>query len=672
MGPVPLGAQHTYRPPDHAAEARARATELRGQLAAGGLADTTRLRLLLDLGTAELATKERGAGATLRRAWRLARRLGDPSSVALAVEDLLRHYRMAPMYDTVEVYVDLVVAEARAEGEPLLEAIALAERAIVARRDLRFDDGIAAAHAAIELLRDSDRRNFFAAQYNSLGRLYAEANEPDRAIEAFEEAYRLGEADRERIRRVQRGMALYYIGTIAMERGNVELADDALARYQAFVAERPDQSAVYRVGNHGSLALFMRDSALAEGYLRASVRRARDRGDDKQLGISGSNLALFYLNRGQPSRAIEYGREALAAGAGDLETVDLLHDILHRAFRDLGRVDSAYAYLVRYNTLHDSLLLEEQTARIDELRVAYDTERKEAEIELQAAEIVAAEAERRNLLILLGLGSLVIVGLVLGYRYRTQLLQRIADQRGELLERERLEHKRELELSRIRDMLDGQEAERRRVARELHDGLGGLLASTRAHFLAEGEHDGDAHRSSLVARGVELLDNAYQEVRRIAHAMMPQALTIDTFTGAVEDLADDLEGAGVAVQLEVIGPVDERLGDSERVALYRILQELVANTLKHAHASHVMLQLMVTDEEASVVFEDDGRGFDLKGELARADGLGLGGLRSRVDLLGGILDIDSRPGRGTSVTISFPVSERAPAAASAAQHVPAA
>ena len=577
----------------------------------------------------------------------------DPSLRSALLAVALSRHTSAMRFDSVAAVVARELVRARRAGDSLLVVGLLERRAVAARRQMRFDD---AAGALLRALRILGGEGFppgkTATVYNALSRVYTQQGDHRLALASARRADSLGVAFPEAVGRVQRGMAIYFVGTGCMQVGDVDGAEDAMRRYRAFSEERGGNAALGHMGNHGPLTLFLRDSALAERHLLASLGRARGRGEPQAIAIAACNLAEFYVATGREAAGLALAHEARLRSAGERETENSALATLHSAHAALGRPDSAYLYLARYNALHDSLRLAAQAARLDELAVAYDTRAKEAELTAQTARLATAETEKRALLLLLGLGVVGVATIVALHRQRLRLTQDLADQRGELIERERQEHRRELELSRIRDMLDGQEAERRRVAQDLHDGLGGLLASTRAHLLADDRHAGSAEGHAGTA--VDLLDRAYREVRRIAHAMMPQALAMDTFTGAVDDLLAELEAGGIAVQLDVIGPIDDALGQSARITLYRILQELCANVVKHAGAREVVVQLIASASEVSLVFEDDGRGFAVGPGAAPPAGLGLQGLRSRVNLLQGTLDVNSVVGRGTSVTINFP------------------
>jgi signal transduction histidine kinase len=204
----------------------------------------------------------------------------------------------------------------------------------------------------------------------------------------------------------------------------------------------------------------------------------------------------------------------------------------------------------------------------------------------------------------------------------------------------------------LRRAVAGQELERRRLARELHDETGQALTSILLGLSAlEKAKDGDARRTA-VATLRELVVATLQNVRRLAVELRPTALDDFGLTAALERLtANFSEQTGIAIELEA-GLGQERLPSDVETVLYRLVQEALTNVVKHAHAQHVSIVLRRKEGAVTAVIEDDGRGFaDGQGE----DGLGLVGMRERVALVNGRFRIESGPNAGTTLLVEVPV-----------------
>jgi signal transduction histidine kinase len=231
------------------------------------------------------------------------------------------------------------------------------------------------------------------------------------------------------------------------------------------------------------------------------------------------------------------------------------------------------------------------------------------------------------------------------YQQRTRKNRIIAQQRIKQLE----EEKKFLAASSI---VEGQEEERRRIAKELHDGLGVLLSSAKIHFATV--RDKSPENKPLIDKASKLLEQATYDVRRISHNMMPGLLTKYGLFEAIEGLfdeIDDIKGLNAKIQIEG-EPV--RLKENTEIMLYRVLQELINNTLKHAEASNILLQMEIKPDILNVRYRDDGKGFDLEAEK-NTKSIGLNSIVSRIKFLGGDLQIDSKKGEGVKFTFNVPI-----------------
>jgi signal transduction histidine kinase len=205
----------------------------------------------------------------------------------------------------------------------------------------------------------------------------------------------------------------------------------------------------------------------------------------------------------------------------------------------------------------------------------------------------------------------------------------------------------------LRRVVRGQELERRRLARELHDETGQALTSILLGLRAVEEAKSAADAQQAVSNLRELVVATLQDVRRLAVQLRPKALDDFGLVPALERLAQTFaESSGIAVDLEAqLG--DQRLPPDVETTLYRIVQEALTNVVKHAEARRVSIFLLRRDGAATAVIEDDGRGFD---PAAASDGrLGLQGMRERVELHDGRLTVETAPGSGTTLVVEVPL-----------------
>ncbi|MGF2414801.1 MAG: sensor histidine kinase, partial [Ferruginibacter sp.] len=211
---------------------------------------------------------------------------------------------------------------------------------------------------------------------------------------------------------------------------------------------------------------------------------------------------------------------------------------------------------------------------------------------------------------------------------------------------------RQQQLVSLQSMLNGQETERTRIAKDLHDGLGGLFSTVKMYFSTL-QHEQELLKSnSLFNKSYELIDTASEEVRRIAHNMMPEVLMKLGLTHALQDMCSNISaGKLLQVKLQSYG-MEQRLNASTEIMLYRIVQELLNNTIKHAQATEAIVQFNREGQRLTVTVEDNGRGFNTL-EADEKKHAGLETIKSRVTYLNGNISIDSQQEIGTTVMMEF-------------------
>jgi len=320
--------------------------------------------------------------------------------------------------------------------------------------------------------------------------------------------------------------------------------------------------------------------------------------------------------------------------------LEILLDYQSRLYEDWGDYKKALKYYKEYKEIADSASSEQNKQYASRLEVEYETAKKEAQINLQQAAI-----KQKNTLnyILIGSAVALLVISLLSYRnYRSK--QKLQQQRISELEKEK-------QLLATQALLKGQEDERSRLARDLHDGLGGLLSGVKLQLGAmKGNLIMAEDHARVFNNALNKLDESIREMRRVAHNMMPEALLNLGLSQALQDYCAGLsESQQFTINCQMYG-LDQRMSPSSEVVVYRIVQELLNNAVKHASATTILAQVMRQDNRLTITVEDNGKGFD-KDQLDSMQTAGLKNIQSRVHYLRGQMDIQSAPGKGTSVHI---------------------
>lgn len=318
-----------------------------------------------------------------------------------------------------------------------------------------------------------------------------------------------------------------------------------------------------------------------------------------------------------------------------------------------GRYKKAHDYLTRFNTIKDSLLSEERKKFALDLEKKYEVEKHTAQIQqLEAEKRIQELSLREKILIiqsLLGiLFTILVVGLLILRNYRQK--QKLQQQQIEKLEAEKL-------LAATEAVLKGEEQERSRLAKDLHDGLGGLLSGIKYSFQNMKENlILTPENAGVFERSLDMLDSSINEMRRVAHNLMPESVYRFGLDSAIRDYCADIHNTGILhIKYQSFG-MDTPIPDlSVSVSVYRIVQELVNNILKHAEASYAFVQITRSDSALFVDVEDNGKGMD-PDVISGKGGMGWRNINSRVEYLKGTLSLESSEGRGTSIHIEFPLS----------------
>jgi len=311
--------------------------------------------------------------------------------------------------------------------------------------------------------------------------------------------------------------------------------------------------------------------------------------------------------------------------------------------------ENNYPEAEKFNRNYDSIqqiLTGEEFAEYSlDLEKKYETQKKEQTIALQTEQL-----QNRRILIgilLVSLIGILVTTVVLYLNYKQK--QIIQQQHISQLETEK--HLAATEL-----VIKGEEQERTRLAKDLHDGLGGMLSGIKYAF--------SNLRNNLVMtpenamafeRTIDMLDSSIREMRRVAYNMMPEALLKFGLDAALRDFCSEINLTGsIKITYQSFGLKDKLIEQSKSITVYRIVQELINNVMKHSGASEMLVQLGLDNQQMSITVEDNGKGFEVS-NLEKANGIGWRNIKNRVDFMKGTLDIHSAENKGTSVLIEFQV-----------------
>jgi len=538
-----------------------------------------------------------------KRAVKLATELGDKSQIGRSNANLGNVFLNLNKYDSAVYHYQIALKNFEALGDKVLVA-RLADLLQVTYMELRqHDKALVYGEQAIAGLRNANDPASLAAALSNAANVRERVNQHDTALAYLKEALKLA---------------------------------------RSINYKTNEKSILQNISNIYQNMLLV-DSI--KPYSEQAAALSRELGTPEGEAIAYRGLANYYVFKNDLNTAHHYISRSLditkksgfrKEHASSLKTLGAVLLAMHR-------YEESYRADTEAEVLADSLMGEEMRNRTLFLEKQFETEKKEAQIALQQAQL-----KQKNILnyILLGGAAALAIILLLGYRnykHRQSLQQARIDE----LETEK-------QLTATEAILKGEEQERTRLAKDLHDGLGGMLSGIKFSFQNMKENlILTPDNAQAFERSLDMLDSSIREMRRVAHNMMPEMLVRYGLDVALQEFCNEVDRSGaIHTRYQSIGMEHADIEQTTAVTVYRIVQELVNNTIKHAAASQALVQLQLSGKLLSVTVEDNGKGFDT-GLLQKAQGIGWSNIRNRVDFLKGKIDVDSAPGKGTSVLIEI-------------------
>ncbi len=383
------------------------------------------------------------------------------------------------------------------------------------------------------------------------------------------------------------------------------------------------------------------DSALLYNNLAFAIRQKQN--DKKGMATSYANVASIYLKQKNYPAALTNYEAAIKLGQeiDFKEPVIESYNGLSNYYEITGNATEALRYFKKYKAANDSVFNSDITNQLSTLQTKYETVKKQQVIDEQQFELT-----KKQYWIYGSIGLLLLMAL-LGYSYY---------KRNKLKQEKRLQ----VEVMKQQDLatkaiISAEENERKRIAAELHDGVGQMMSAAKMNLSAiESEiiFKDQAQKISF-DKVIGMVDESCKEVRSVSHQMMPNALLKSGLASAVKEFIDKIDSRIIKINLYTEG-LNERLDTDVETVLYRVIQECVNNVIKHSGANNLDISLIKDADGIAATVEDNGRGFD-SNDKQKFEGIGLKNISSRVSFLKGTVDFDRSPGKGTLVAIHVPI-----------------
>lgn len=412
---------------------------------------------------------------------------------------------------------------------------------------------------------------------------------------------------------------------------NKDYQSFALFNYGATLLEEGNDSAIYFLKacipvyqhHHNYVGLGGIYNNIAEAYWIKNERR---------------DSILWYLNEGS-RLARRYG--------GPLELQSLLSNLSYY-YEENSDYKKSNAYLKEQDSLKKGGFNQELAKGISAIEQDYSLQLSKSENEK-----LSAELKQKNTLRNSAIAGCVLLAILGFYLWTTLKQRKLLFAKEQTIKEQEIDRLlAEKDIKNLDTLIEGREHERKRIGRDLHDRLGSMLSTVKLQFstLEESLGEKGTTQNHQYHSAIELLDEAVKEVRKIAHDLVTGTLVKNGLLAALQETKNNIEQTGqIKIRIYEKG-VQPNLPLDLEVGLYRVVQELLSNVLKHAKASQVNIHLVQEGRALTLVFEDNGIGFVTSG---LQKGIGLANVRQRIAALGGVVSFDSRPGSGSTTIIEI-------------------
>ncbi len=510
------------------------------------------------------------------------------------------------------------------------------------------DSAVKAYMQALDLFAKANKPNSRAQTYSGLSTAFSQLGQREKCLEYSGKAEQLFRAAndtpniiRSMINQATQLNYLYrYEASVPMYQRAIALSDRSgfvLGRFYGRLA----------MGDYYTTQ-FKYDSALI--YLRAAEKVVAENTVAKQyMSILYATMGrVYYMQKVYAPARVYFGKALEISGQlGNLDMMIKQYRVFTKVNILLGLKDESIKTYDLYTDYRDSMQDIQVSASVNEMETKYRTAEKDAELARKELDLARQQLDIRNrntgLFILSGILLLLLGG---GGAYLMH-----ARQKQQLAAQKILTLAREADLEKAKAAMDAEEKERARIARNLHDGAGSILSGVKLYLSSLENQYSELAGSNAYRDTLGLLNEAVSEIRETSHNLLPKILHLNGLHAAISGYCNKLErNERFELEFQSYGTPERYNHDFELMA-FRTFQELISNVIKHADASHVLVQLTFRHGAFSITVEDDGKGM---GTQQVSDGIGMFGIRSRVVAYKGTMDVDSSP-EGTSVSLEFPV-----------------
>ncbi|WP_374462466.1 histidine kinase [Chryseobacterium sp.] len=433
------------------------------------------------------------------------------------------------------------------------------------------------------------------------------------------------------------------LAELAIQDKNYDLAKSYFLKASAEIGKSPVRDQRIELAVLESLSRISEEQGNykeALTYYKSYVDQYKSVYDQEKLDITKRLESQFDKER-QEQKYIKLQLES-DKKAQEIKLINIVRAQREQVYNNLKLVEENQRERLKFSELESEK--KEQQLRLAKL----ETQQKNNDIN-SYKKLLAFKEKINTYYVFFIIFFIVLIFLLLyAYKQRARAIKRREELHALAMEQEKQNSK----ISTLTALLEGQEQERGRLARDLHDGLGGLLSGTK-HQLSYLNPQQSENLQEGISKSLEQIDGAVEELRRVAHNLMPDLLMKYGLEVAIEEFASRISNNVLDIHTEFIS-YSNSLSQEKQLIVYRIIQELVNNAIKHADTSEIIIQISEEQNQLNVTVEDNGKGFDLAALDVRKTA-GFHNIELRVQFLKGTMNITSELNIGTSIEIQIPI-----------------
>lgn len=621
--------------------------------------DSVKIKLYGDIAWEYMGSDMNKALEFANKELELATKTKREADIAQSESDIGSIYNRKSSFDTALIHYNKALSIREKLKQDVKVAGIYTNIATVLMRQSKIEEALAINFKSLKIFEKVGDEVKQAISLGNIGNLYYELEQNKPAEQFYRKSLALA---RKTNHLMTIGNDLVNIGGLKFEYGvqldklvNLQELDSALIYFSEAETVLTTINATYNLAavynNIGRIYTIKQNHKKALDYYEKALK-AREILEDKYgIGLSYINLAETERLLGNNTKNIEYLNKAaeLFLNLKNYLNLKQAYGKLAEAYELKKDYITSLKFQQLYSSYKDSIYNEDNAKQLAEMQTKYDVEKKDLELAKNKAEIETKEKQAyiKNIIIIAIVVLMLLVAITGFLFYRKKQIEQQAKLDAEIASQKEI---------RTKAILEAEEKERRRIAQDLHDGVGQMLSAAKLNLsnLDSKITTQTEEQKLAMQNALSLVDDSVKEVRAVSHNMMPNTLIKLGLASAVREFITKLGNAPtLKVDLEIVG-LDTRLDNQVETVLYRVIQEIVNNIIKHAKASQISMQLIRHETELNIMIEDNGVGFDTN-QLDDFEGIGLKGIQTRIEFLNGSVHFDSSIGRGTTVIIDIPL-----------------